>query len=135
MFGAVPGVALQQPRRTVDEEREEHAIGLGDIEGTLERAPGGGPVAECVPDDRLQHENVNQPVRPGHGGGAVQNRRQRGGRRARVVLGQPQHRLGDAGLAAVAVLVTQAAQGLLGAVDVAQAHQGVQQQPRVDVTK
>ena len=108
--------------------RQEDAVGLGDIEGTLERAPGGGPVAECVPRDRLQHESANQPVRPGHGSGAVQDRRQRGGRRARVVLGQPQHRLGDADLAAVAVLVTQAAQGLLGALRVAQAHQGVQQQ-------
>ena len=47
--------------------------------------------------------------------------RQRGGRRARVVLGQPQRRLGDADLAAVAVLVTQAGQGLPGAPRVAQA--------------
>ena len=50
------------------------------------------------------------------------------GRRLRVVLGEPQRRGGDADLAAVAVLVVELGQDLLGALGLAEAHQGVQQQ-------
>jgi hypothetical protein len=46
---AVPGVALQQSRRGVEEQREQHMVGLGEIEGALDRAPGGRYVAERVP--------------------------------------------------------------------------------------
>src|SRR6516162_11569528 len=52
--GALPGLPLEQLRRRVDEERQEHAVELGEIEGALESAPGGGRVAERVAGDRLQ---------------------------------------------------------------------------------
>jgi hypothetical protein len=53
VLGAVQGVSLQQPRRGVDEEGQENAIGLGGIERALKRASGGGRVAERVPGDGL----------------------------------------------------------------------------------
>ncbi|HEX6522663.1 MAG TPA: hypothetical protein VF070_22040 [Streptosporangiaceae bacterium] len=49
-------MTLQQPRRPVDEKREENAIGFGRVEGAFDRAPGGGLVTERVPGDRLQEE-------------------------------------------------------------------------------
>ena len=46
----------------------------------------------------------------------------------RVVLGKPQHRGGDAYLPAFAVLVAELGEGLPGALGLAEAHEGVQQQ-------
>jgi hypothetical protein len=48
----VPGMALQQPRRGVQQERQEHAVGLGQIERPFQRALGGGMIAERVPGNR-----------------------------------------------------------------------------------
>ena len=101
--GALPGVALEQARRGVQQEPQQRAVGFGQVQRALKGAPGGGRVAERVPGDRLQQEGLDQPGPPAHSGGAVQDRRERHGRRVRVVLGEPQHRGGDAHLPAVAV--------------------------------
>jgi len=45
----------------------------------------------------------------------------------RVVLGEPQRRQADAHLPAVAVLVAESGQGLLGALGLAEADQGLHQ--------
>src|SRR5215469_4532644 len=84
--GAGPCVALQQPWRRADEEREEEPVGLGEIEGTLERAPG-VLVAERVPGDRLQHVRLHPTVLPDNRSRTLQDRGDRGDRGARVVLG------------------------------------------------
>ena len=69
----------------------------------------------------------------GQRSGIAQDRREHGGRRLRVVLGEPLHRRGDAQLPAVAVLFFEAGEGLLGAFGVAEAHQGMDQHgPRHD---
>jgi hypothetical protein len=68
--GAVPGVALEQSRRGVQEEREEHGVGLGDIERALEGAAGGGRVAEGVACDGLQQLSLNPPDRLEYRSGA-----------------------------------------------------------------
>jgi hypothetical protein len=54
MRGALPGVALEQARRGVQQERQEGTVRFGQIERALEGPPGGGRIAECVPGDRLQ---------------------------------------------------------------------------------
>ncbi len=59
--GALPGMALKQSRRRVDEGGEEHAVGLGEIQGPLDGALGGSGVAEQVAGDRLQQESFHQP--------------------------------------------------------------------------
>jgi len=46
-------VALEQPGHGVEQEREEQASWLGEIEGVLEGVPGGARVAEHVAGDRL----------------------------------------------------------------------------------
>ena len=117
---------FEQARRRVQQERQERAVGLGEIKRALEGVPGGGRVAERVLGDRLQHERLNQPGPPDLGSGAVQDRREGGGRRVRVVLGEPQRRGGDTHLAVFAVLVAEAGEDLLGAFGLAEAHQGVQ---------
>ena len=102
MRGTLPGPALEQVRRRVQHEPQEPAVGFGQIERALEGAPGGGLVAaERIPGDRLQQERRDQPGPPAHGSGAIQDRRERGGRRVRIVLGEPQRRGGDTHLAAV----------------------------------
>jgi hypothetical protein len=63
MLGAVPGVVLKQPWRRVDEEREERAIGFGDVESALERAPRGARVTERVVRDRLEQGRRQYPYR------------------------------------------------------------------------
>ena len=80
MRGALPGVALEQPRRRVQQEREDRAVGLGEIEGALQGAPGGGLVAERVAGDRLQQEGLPppRPDGPRPGSRAVQDGRERG---------------------------------------------------------
>jgi hypothetical protein len=124
---SLAGLALEQARRGVQQEPQERPFGLGQIERALQGTSRGGLVAERVPGDRVQKERLNQPRPPAHPGRAVQNRRERHGRPVRIVLGEPQHRSGDAQLAAVAVAFADAGEGLLGPVDLAEADQGVHQ--------
>jgi len=98
--GAAPGVAPEQLRGGVKDECEDRAVGLDEIECLLQGAPGGHRVTECVAGDRLQQERLTRPAQVGHGGGAVQDGRERGGRRPRVALGEPQRRDGVAHLPA-----------------------------------
>ena len=91
MAGVLPGLTLEQPRRRVDEEREQHAVRLGGIERALKGASGGVLVAEGVPRDRLLHQGRHQPDRMNSGNGAVDYGPERG-RRLRVAMGQPQRR-------------------------------------------
>ena len=51
--GALPGLALEQARRGVQQEPQERAIGFGQVQRPLHGAPGGGRVAQCVPGDQL----------------------------------------------------------------------------------
>ncbi len=54
MRGALPGVAFKQLRRREQQEREEQAIRLGEIEPSLEGTSGCLPLTERVPGARLQ---------------------------------------------------------------------------------
>ena len=65
-------------------------MGLARIERAPHGVPGSGRVTECVTGDRLQQAGERQPGRRGDGYGAGQDRRQRGGGRVRVILGDPQ---------------------------------------------
>ena len=71
---------------------------------------------------------VRQPGRRGHGCGAGKDRRERDGRRVRVVLGDPQRGQGHAYLAAGPAWLADFRDVLLGAPGFAQPHQGVQPQ-------
>ena len=64
MCGAVPGVALEQARRGLEQEEQQQAVGLGQIERALQGPLGGGWVAERVPGDRLQQEGPDEPGPP-----------------------------------------------------------------------
>jgi hypothetical protein len=87
VLGAVPGMALEQRRDRVGEEREKHQVGLGQVQRALYRALGGG-VAELVARDCLEQGRCHHPYRM-DSDGAVQDGRQRGRRPQRVVLDQP----------------------------------------------
>jgi hypothetical protein len=50
--GALPGVAFQQLRSRIEQERRPHAFGLGQIQCPLHGASGGGRIAECLLGDR-----------------------------------------------------------------------------------
>ena len=69
-----------------------------------------------------------QPGPPEYRDGAVEDRRERGGRGAGVVLGEPQRGHCNRHLPAFAVLFAEFRQGLLGALGLGEAHQGMQQQ-------
>jgi hypothetical protein len=78
-----------------------------------------------IPGDRLQQEGLDQPGSPAGPDGAVQHRPEHHRRRVRIVLGQPQHRAGDAHLAPVAVPFAQVGKGLRGRLGLAEPYQGV----------
>jgi hypothetical protein len=59
----VPGVALEQRRDRMDEERRQRTVRLGQIERAFQEAPGGGRVAERVTGTRRQYESLRQPGR------------------------------------------------------------------------
>jgi hypothetical protein len=42
MRGAAPGVAAEQPRRGMSQERQQRPAGLGEIQRALDRAPAAG---------------------------------------------------------------------------------------------
>ena len=134
MRGAVPAVAVEQFGRRVVQEREEQAFWRGAVERLLEGPPRGARVAERVTGDRLEQERLDVPqmgVR--HHDRAVDDGCEHGGRRRRVILGEPQRCLGDAGLAPVALRSVQVGEGLLDALGLARAHERLQQvraQPR-----
>jgi len=56
--GALPGMALKQTRRGIQQEQEQRAVGFGQIERALQGTPGGSRVAERVLGDRLQQKSV-----------------------------------------------------------------------------
>ena len=127
-------MAVEQVRRRVVQEREGPPFQLGAAESLLEGPPGGGRVAERVGGDRLEEERLDVPqmgVR--HHDRAVDDGREHGGRRCRVVLGESQRRLGDADLAPAAFRSVQAIQGLPDPLRRTRAHERLQQvrtQPR-----
>ena len=92
MRGALPGLAFEQLRHRVQQEREEEAIMLGEIEPSLEGASGRLPLTERVPGARLQQESRDPPHLMGFRSRAVEDGRERGGRRSRVLPGEPQRR-------------------------------------------
>ena len=104
-------------------------VGSGEIQRALDRASGGGRVAEGVARDRLQQEGLNRPAAGFHDrGGAVEDGRERGGGRLRAVLGEPQRRQGEMCLSGLALGRVHLAQGLFDALRLAQSYPGVQQE-------
>lgn len=99
MRGGMPVMPLKQPRCGMDQERDEHPVGLGDIKRPLKGTPGGGSVPERVARDRLEQGGRHHPHGMGPDG-AAQHGREHGRRAQRIVLGQPQQRDGVAHLAA-----------------------------------
>jgi len=59
--GATPPVPLQQPGGWVEEERDEQALGLGEIERALQRGLGLIGVAERIAGDRFQEKGLDRP--------------------------------------------------------------------------
>jgi hypothetical protein len=53
MGGGTPGAAVEQARRGMQQERQQQAVGLGQIQRAFQSAVGGAGVAERVPGDRL----------------------------------------------------------------------------------
>ena len=60
------GVALEQCRYGVDQERQENAVGPGEVERVPQRLLGGGAVAERVARDRFEQERLDEPSTEGH---------------------------------------------------------------------
>jgi hypothetical protein len=128
MRGALPGVALKQLRRRVQQEREEQAIRLGEIEPSLEGTSGRLPLTERVPGARLQQESRDQPHLMRSRGRAVEDGRERGGRRSRVVLSEPQRRHGGADTRPFAFGFGRLGQGGIGLRGLPQSHEDVQEE-------
>jgi hypothetical protein len=112
--GAVPGPALEQARCGNQQEGQHQTVRLGQVQRALQGTVGGVELAERIPGNRLQHVRQRQPVWPDKRSRARHDRGERGGRGARVVEGEPQRRLGDAALGALAVGVAQPGQQLPG---------------------
>ena len=123
----MPAVALEQPRRGVKQEREQQALGLGEIEGALEGTPDSARVPERVAGDRLKQPSLNYPETSVHQrSGAIDDRRERHRRCLRIVLGEPKYRLGVAHLCAVALQPVHPGQGLFNALRFAHPHERLQ---------
>src|SRR5262249_59051088 len=71
--GDVPGVALEQARRGVQQEQRERGVRFGEVERAFQGMPGGGRVAERVPGDRLKQESASQPNPWEYRGSAVKD--------------------------------------------------------------
>ncbi len=125
MLDAVPGVTLEQPRSRVDEEREEHEVGLGEVQCALYCVPGGARVAERLARDRLQQSSCHYPHRMGSDG-AVQYGREHSRRALRIVLGQPQQRDDVTHLAALALVSVQLCDGAFDLPRFAEQDEGLQ---------
>jgi hypothetical protein len=124
--GAVPGMALEQIRLRVEEERHDQAVGLSEIQSPLKCMLGGGRVAEHTPRDRLQQKGFHLQDRSTRRGGASDSRPKRYGRRLRIVAGQAQHRSNDAHECGIALLVVHLGQGGFDAFGLAQPHEDLQ---------
>ncbi len=75
----------------MEEERQQHALGLADIEPALDGALGRIRVAERLARDRFEQTHLRHPdTRVRDWNGAVKHGRERGRRRLWVVLGEPQ---------------------------------------------
>jgi hypothetical protein len=61
VLGAAPGMAPEQRRYRVGEEREKHQVGLGQLQRALYRALDGGGVAELVARDHLEQNRRHHP--------------------------------------------------------------------------
>jgi hypothetical protein len=93
-------VAVKQFGRRIVQEREEQALGVGAVQRLLEGGPRSTRVAERVAGDRLEQGRLDIPqVGVLQRRRTVQDGREHGRRRLRVVLREPQRRLGDAYLA------------------------------------
>jgi hypothetical protein len=88
--GGVPGVALEQVRRGVQQERGQRAVRLGGVKRALDGAVGGGLIAERFPGSGLQNMGQSQPDSPVDGCLAVQDRGECGERGVRVISCEPQ---------------------------------------------
>ncbi len=119
--GAVPGMALEQPRAGSSRNGKTTPSGSARSSARSRGPFGGAEVAERVPGDRLQQEGLDLRFRQVTGAGAVHGRRDRGGRRVRVVLGELQRRHGNADLPQVAVLFAGSGECLLGLLGLAEA--------------
>ena len=84
-------MAVEQPGFRVVQEREEQAFWGGAVQSLLQGPSRGTRVAERVTGDGLEQEGLDLPqmgVR--HHDRAVDDRREHGDRRRRVILGEPQ---------------------------------------------
>lgn len=128
MHSALPRVAFKQLRHRIQQEREEQASRLGKIEPSLEGASGGLPLTERVPGARLQQESRDLPHLMGSRDGAVEDGRERGGRRSRVVLGEPQRRHSGANTRPFAFLAGRLGQDGIGLRGLPQPHEDVEEE-------
>src|SRR5438445_13881709 len=107
-------MALEQRGRWVIQEREQQALGLGEVQRPLEGAPGAGRVAERVAGDRLEQERLDLPeMSVLQRSRAVDDGREHGRRRLRVLLREPQRCLGYAYLCPFPLRPVHVGEGLL----------------------
>jgi hypothetical protein len=121
-------MAFEQLGHRVQQEGEEQAMRLGEIEPPLEGAPGGLPFPERFPSARLQQESRDQPHLMRTAGRAVEDGRERVGRRPRVVLGEPQRCHSRAHTWPFALILGRLGQGSIGLCGLSQPHEGVQEE-------
>ena len=122
MSGAVPAMPLEQRRGRIQEERQDYAVGVGDVQRPLQDTSGGGLVAQRVAGSCLQQQRRYHlhPADPGER--AVEDGCERIGRRLRVVRGQSQRRHCGPHLRAGSLVFAQVGESLLGASGLAQPH-------------
>ncbi len=120
MCGAVPAMPLQQRGVGIQQERQDYAGGLGAVQRPLQGTSGGGLVAQRVAGSRFQQQRRHHPHPADPGERAVQDGRERIGRRPRVVAGQSKRRHRGAHLRAGSLVLAQFGESLLGASGLAQ---------------
>jgi hypothetical protein len=119
-------MALEQSWDGIQEEWQDYAVGLGDIQRLLQDTSGPDLVAQRVAGSCLQQQRRYHPHPADPGDRAVQDGRERISRRLRVAGGQPQRRRCGPHFHAGSLVRAQFGERLLGASGLAQPYQRLQ---------
>ena len=63
VLGGLPGIPPDELRRRVKDERVQHAVGLGQLQGAVQGAAGGGLVPGRIAGDGVKEKHFHHPGR------------------------------------------------------------------------
>jgi hypothetical protein len=126
VFGRLLGVPCHELGRRVKYERVQHPIGLGESQGAVQRAAGGGLVPGRIAGDGLEQQHLHHPGRVIERDGAGDDGGEREDCRLGIVLMQPQRRDDGPHRRGVELVLAQVGQGLPDRTGLAREDAGVE---------